>query len=204
MSRTRGVKKKKKAKLQGRKNESAVKPAAVLSKPKPKAKTKTPSKATAKAQPKPAKGKASRTAEKAKPGKKQARLEKKRSRRPDRAARGKRSRDERDDEDDGEPRGRFGPPPAKGNATLVMAIVGCLLIVVLLGAMASGGGSSLVDEHEAEKAYEYVESQYSLAKGGDALTENRAQLRNAFQKVVDAYPNTEFAEKANARVHELQ
>ncbi len=125
--------------------------------------------------------------------------------RPGRGRASRSSRDEREDEDDaGEERGRFGPPPKKNDSTMiVVAVIAAILIVVGVAAM-GGGGSNLVDEHEAEKAYNYVDGQYALAKGGDALAENRGQLRNAFQKVVDTYPGTESAEKAQKRIRELQ
>jgi len=126
------------------------------------------------------------------------------SKKPERRAR-PRGRDRRDDdEDEDDARGRGGPPPKKDSTPIVVGVVACLLLVVLVAAFAGGGGSSLVDEHEAEKAFNYVENQYKLAKGGDALAENRAALRKAFEKVVEAYPGTEWAKEAEKRIRELQ
>jgi len=120
---------------------------------------------------------------------------------PRRSAR--RQRDEDEDEDDD--RGRFGPPPRQSSSGAVLIIVGVVAALVLFVAMtAGGGGTSIVDEHEAEKAFMKVDGNYALAKGGDALTENRVALRNAFQSVADAFPGTEAGEKALRRVKELQ
>lgn len=119
------------------------------------------------------------------------------------ARRARRERDD-DDEESGDARDRFGPPPASNNTGLIMAIVGVLAVVLLVAVMAGGSGSSVVDEHEAEKAFNLVDGKYALARGGDALTENRAALRQAFQSVADQFPGTEAGEKALRRVRELQ
>ncbi len=116
----------------------------------------------------------------------------------------KRKRDRREDDDEEDARGRGGPPPKADSTPIIIAVVVGVILVVLVAVMASGDSSSIVDEREATKAYNYVEGQYAMAKGGDALTENRAALRGAFQKVKDTFPGTEGAKKAEKRIRELQ
>jgi hypothetical protein len=117
---------------------------------------------------------------------------------------GRRSRGDDDDEDD-DVRSRFGPPPQQSNAGLVMIVVGVLATLVLLWVMLGGSGApSIVEEHEADKAFVRVDGVYALAKGGDALSENRAALREQFQRIAETFPGTEAAEKARKRVRELQ
>jgi hypothetical protein len=135
--------------------------------------------------------------------KKPAKLDAKVKSRPPKKTRGRalKAHDEDDDEDE---RGRFEPPRSKNSTPAIIAVVIGVILVGLVAIMAGGGSSSLVDEHEAEKAYNYVDNQYKLAKGGDALAENRAALRQAFEKVVEAYPGTESAKLAQKRIKELQ
>jgi hypothetical protein len=143
---------------------------------------------------------------KTKTTKKFGRAEKKTPSKPGtrRVERGGRKRDRREDDED-EGRGRFEPQMKKADSTpIVIAIVAGVLLVVLAAVMASGDGSSIVDEREAAKAYNYVDGQYAMAKGGDALAENRVALRGAFQKVLDTFPGTEAAKKAEKRIRELQ
>ncbi len=121
-----------------------------------------------------------------------------------RGAKKRAPREERDEDEDEDARGRFEPPAKKDSTPLIIAIVAAILLVVGVAAMAGGGGSNLVDEHEAEKAFIKVDGAFMLAKGGEALAENRTVLRQQFQRIIDAFPNTEAARKAKKRLEELQ
>src|SRR4051812_36917938 len=57
-----------------------------------------------------------------------------------------------DEEDADEQRGRFAPPP-NGNSTPIVIALFAVVALVFGAFMFTGDGSSLVDEHEAEKAY---------------------------------------------------
>ncbi len=94
---------------------------------------------------------------------------------------------------------------SRDNTPLVIAMVAGIVVLLVVVAMLMGGGdsASLVDEHEAEKAFVKVDGAFMLAKGGDALAENRAMLRQQFQRIIDAFPNTEAAHKARKRLDEL-
>jgi hypothetical protein len=100
--------------------------------------------------------------------------------------------------------------PTADRTPLVLALVVSVVVVVVLALALAGGDltapsrPSIIVEGEAEVAYDIAEGQYQQARGGDAISENGALLRTAFQRVIDRYPNTEGARRAKKRLEELK
>ncbi len=119
---------------------------------------------------------------------------------------GRGGRDDDDDDRGGRAVAVRGGGGSKDSTPMVIAMIAGVVVVLVLVAMLMSGdqSASIVDEREAEKAYMKVDGAFMLAKGGDALAENRSMLRQQFQRIIDTYPNTEAAKKARKRLDELQ